>query len=141
MLKKVITYEDYNGVVRTEECYFNLTKAELIEMHQNTGTGLDGLIMKEIIQEKNSTKLVKFLKELLVMSYGKKSDDGRLFMKNDEIRAEFMASPMYDILYSEIFTNEQAAADFIDGILPKSLKEAAEAAMAAKNAQPALTVG
>lgn len=141
MLKKVITYEDYNGVVRTEECYFNMTKAELIEMHQNTGTGLDGLIMKEIIQEKNSTKLVKFLKELLVMSYGKKSDDGRLFMKNDEIRAEFMASPMYDILYSEIFTNEQAAADFIDGILPKSLKEAAEAAMAAKNAQPALTVG
>lgn len=141
MLKKVITYEDYNGVERTEECYFNMTKAELIEMHQNTGTGLDGLIMKEIIQEKNSTKLVKFLKELLVMSYGKKSDDGRLFMKNDEIRAEFMASPMYDILYSEIFTNEQAAADFIDGILPKSLKEAAEAAMAAKNAQPALTVG
>lgn len=140
MLKKVITYEDYNGVERTEECYFNMTKVELLEMHQNAGGGLDGII-KQIIQVKNNAELVKFLKELLVMSYGKKSDDGRLFMKNDEIRAEFMASPMYDMLYCEIFTDEKACSDFIDGILPKSLREAAKAEMAKTGGQAALTIG
>lgn len=139
MLKKVITYEDYNGVERTEEFYFNMSKAELTEMHLTTAQGLDEKI-KNIVNAKSQVELEQFLKNLLIMSYGKKSDDGRLFMKNDEIRAEFTASPAYDMMYTELFTDEKACADFIEGILPKSLKDAAKANMAA-NTRPALTLG
>ena len=139
MLKKVITYEDYNGMERTEECYFNLSKSELMEMHLTTGAGLDTNI-RNMVNAKDNVEIEKLMKNILVMSYGKKSDDGRLFVKNDAIREEFMASPIYDALYCELFTNPKAAADFVEGILPKSLMDAAKSQTAA-NAQPALTMG
>ena len=31
MIKKTVTYTDYNGVERTESFYFNLSKAEVME--------------------------------------------------------------------------------------------------------------
>lgn len=129
MLKREITYEDYNGVERTEEFWFHMSKAELMKMQLTTGNGLDGKI-KGIVKAKSQTELEKFIFELLVNSYGKKSDDGRLFVKNDAVRAEFMASPAYDIMYTELFTSETACAAFIEGILPKDLREAVKNAKA-----------
>lgn len=98
MLKKTVTYTDYNGVERTEDFYFNLTRSELMEMHLTTEGGMDEKI-NSIIKAKSQPELEKLFKEILLKSYGKKSPDGRLFMKNDEIRAEFEASPVYDELY------------------------------------------
>ena len=139
MLKKTVTYTDYNGVERTEDFYFNLTRSELMEMHLTTEGGMDEKI-NSIIKAKSQPELEKLFKEILLKSYGKKSPDGRLFMKNDEIRAEFEASPVYDELYMKLFTDENAAADFvIPQVQPKANPAMQMAATA--NAASALTLG
>ena len=142
MLKRTIPYTDYNGVERTEDFYFNLTRAELMEMHLTTDGGMDNRI-KEIQNTKDQKELEKLFKKILLASVGKKSPDGRLFMKNDQIRAEFEAHPAYDILYMEMFTDEKAAADFINAIIPHVEPKANPALeMAATgSAAPALTLG
>lgn len=142
MLKKTVTYTDYNGVERTEDFYFNLTRSELMEMHLTTEGGMDEKI-NSIIKAKSQRELEKLFKEILLKSYGKKSPDGRLFMKNDEIRAEFEASPVYDELYMKLFTDENAAADFVNGVIPQVQQNANPAMQmaATANASPALTLG
>ena len=142
MLKKTVTYTDYNGVERTEDFYFNLTRSELMEMHLTTEGGMDEKI-NSIIKAKSQRELEKLFKEILLKSYGKKSQDGRLFMKNDEIRAEFEASPVYDELYMKLFTDENAAADFVNGVIPQVQPKANPAMQmaATANASPALTLG
>lgn len=142
MLKKTVTYTDYNGVERTEDFYFNLTRSELMEMHLTTEGGMDEKI-NGIIKAKSQPELEKLFKEILLKSYGKKSPDGRLFMKNDEIRAEFEASPVYDELYMKLFTDENAAADFVNGVIPQVQQNANPAMQmaATANAAPALTLG
>lgn len=117
MLKRTITYIDYNGVERTEDFYFNLTRAELMEMHLTTDGGMDELI-DDIVKAKRQKELEKLFKEILLKSYGEKSADGRKFYKNDAIRADFEASPAYDKLYMELFTDEDAAAKFINAVIP-----------------------
>lgn len=142
MLKRTVTYTDYNGVERTEDFYFNLTRSELMEMHLTTEGGMDEKI-NSIIKAKSQRELEKLFKEILLKSYGKKSPDGRLFMKNDEIRAEFEASPVYDELYMKLFTDENAAADFVNGVIPQVQPQANPAMQmaATANAAPALTLG
>lgn len=142
MLKKTVTYTDYNGVERTEDFYFNLTRSELMEMHLTTEGGMDEKI-SSIIKAKSQPELEKLFKEILLKSYGKKSPDGRLFMKNDEIRAEFEASPVYDELYMKLFTDENAAADFVNGVIPQVQPKANPAMQmaATANAATALTLG
>lgn len=142
MLKKTVTYTDYNGVERTEDFYFNLTRSELMEMHLTTEGGMDEKI-NSIIKAKSQPELEKLFKEILLKSYGKKSPDGRLFMKNDEIRAEFEASPVYDELYMKLFTDENTAADFVNGVIPQVQPKANPAMQmaATANAAHALTLG
>ena len=142
MLKKTVTYTDYNGVERTEDFYFNLTRSELMEMHLTTEGGMDEKI-NSIIKAKSQPELEKLFKEILLKSYGKKSPDGRLFMKNDEILAEFEASPVYDELYMKLFTDENAAADFVNGVIPQVQQNANPAMQmaATANAAHALTLG
>ena len=88
MLKKTISYTDYDGNQRTEDFYFNLSKAEITEMELSMEGGMRAYI-KRIIAAKSQLELVKLFKDVVLKSYGKKSADGRLFMKNDTIRAEF----------------------------------------------------
>ena len=142
MLKKTVTYTDYNGVERTEDFYFNLTRSELMETHLTTEGGMEEKV-NSIINAKSQRELEKLFKEILLKSYGKKSPDGRLFMKNDEIRAEFEASPVYDELYMKLFTDENAAADFVNGVIPQVQPKANPAMQmaATANAAPALTLG
>ena len=141
MIKKTISYVDYDGTKRTEDFYFNLSKAELMEMQTSMEGGMRGYIQR-IMAANNQVELMKLFKNILLMSYGKKSDDGRLFVKNDSIRAEFEAHPAYSEIYMELMSNEQKAADFINGLIPADLRDqnpAMEMAATA-NAVPALSV-
>ena len=142
MLKKTISYTDYDGNQRTEDFYFNLSKAEITEMELSMEGGMRAYIQR-IIAAKSQLELVKLFKDVVLKSYGKKSPDGRLFMKNDEIRAEFEASPVYDELYMKLFTDENAAADFVNGVIPQVQPKANPAMQmaATANAAPALTLG
>ena len=141
MLKQTITYTDYNGTERTEEFYFNLSKAELTEMNLSMEGGMRAYIEK-IIAAKSQLALVTLFKEIVMKAYGKKSADGRLFMKNDAIRAEFEAHPAYSMIYMDLVTDEAKASAFVNGIMPadaQNLNPAMEMAATA-NAVPALSV-
>lgn len=141
MVKKTITYTDYNDVERTEDFYFNLTKAELMEMQLSMEGGMRAYIQR-IMAAKSQLALVNLFKQILLLSYGKKSDDGRLFLKNDTIRAEFEAHPVYSQIYMELSLNEEKAAEFINGLIPADMRNqnpAMEMAATA-NAAPALSI-
>ena len=126
MLKKTITYVDYNDVERTEDYYFNLSKAELMEMELGIAGGLSETIDK-IIKTKDMPSLVKIFKELVLKAYGVKSPDGKRFIKSDELREEFSQTEAYSQLFTELATNAEAAAAFVNGIIPADLaKETAK---------------
>ena len=122
MLKKRIKYEDYNGEIREEDFYFNLSKAELTEMMFSVEGGLENKIRK-IIDAKNTPELIKLVKDIIIKSYGEKSADGKRFIKSKELTEEFMQTEAYSELYIELATNDIAAADFIFGILPTSISD------------------
>ena len=125
MIKKTISYEDYDGVQRTEDFYFNLSKPELIEMQTGEAGGLDKKIEK-MQQTQDVSKIIELMKEVIQKSYGVKSDDGKRFIKNQEILDEFMQSEAYSELFMELATDANKAAEFIQGILPKGLAEEAK---------------
>lgn len=120
MLKKTISYTDYDGNQRTEDFYFNLSKAEITEMELSMEGGMRAYIQR-IIAAKSQLELVKLFKDVVLKSYGKKSADGRLFMKNDAIRAEFEAHPAYSMIYMDLVTDEAEASAFVNGIMPADM--------------------
>lgn len=125
MLKKRIKYTDYDGNEREEDFYFNLTKAEIAELELSTEGGLEQLIEK-IIDAKDTAKIIKFFKKIILMSYGEKSLDGKRFVKKDELTEEFTQTEAYSELFMELATDENAASAFINGIIPKDLKQTAD---------------
>lgn len=118
MLKKTITYTDYNGDQRTEDLYFNLTKAEITEMELSTEGGLADSIEK-ITREKDAKKIISTFKELILNSYGQKSEDGRRFIKNDKLKEEFSQTEAYSELFMELASSGEAASAFVNGIIPQ----------------------
>lgn len=118
MLKKTITYTDYDGLERTEEFRFNLTKAELVDMELTTA-GTFSETMKRIIAEKDIARIAKLFKELLLKSYGVKSDDGKRFVKSQELSEAFSQTEAYSDLYIELLSNPEEAAKFFAEVAPK----------------------
>lgn len=118
MLKKTITYTDYNGVSRTEDFYFNLSKAEFIEMELGTTGGFTAMVQK-IINTQDAPSLIKIFKDLVLKAYGEKSADGRRFVKSEELSVAFSQTEAYTELFTELATNAEAAAEFINGLAPK----------------------
>ena len=117
MLKKSITYTDYNGVERTEDFYFNLSEAELMEMEMSTTGGMAEMIQR-IVAAKDAPAIIKIFKDLVRKAYGVRSDDGRRFIKSDQISDEFCQTEAYSLLFMELATNDNAAAEFVNGIMP-----------------------
>ena len=122
MLKKTITYSDYNGVERTEDFYFNLSKAEVMEMEMSTSGGLAEMITR-VVSAQDTPSIVKIFKDLVLKAYGVKSPDGRRFMKSEELATEFSQTEAYSILFMELATDAKAAADFVNGVIPNENKE------------------
>lgn len=118
MLKKTITYTDYDGLERTEEFRFNLTKAELVDMELTTA-GTFSETIKRIIAEKDIIRIAKLFKELLLKSYGVKSDDGKRFVKSQELSEAFSQTEAYSDLYIELLRNPEEAAKFFAEVAPK----------------------
>lgn len=117
MLKKTITYSDYNGNERTEDFYFNLTKAEVTEMEMSTAGGLAEMIEK-IIAAQDAPSIIKIFKDLVLRAYGEKSPDGKRFMKSDELSTAFSQTEAYSQLFMELATDADSAAKFVNGIVP-----------------------
>ena len=124
MLKKSIKYTDYNGVERSEDFYFNLSKAELMEMEMSTAGGLAEMITK-IVAAQDQPAIIKLFKELILKAYGEKSADGKRFIKSDELAAAFSQTEAYSELFTELSTDSDKAAEFVNKIIPADLAKEA----------------
>ena len=129
MLKKTITYTDYNGAERTEDFYFNLTKAEIMEMELSTTGGLAEMIQR-VVAAQDAPAIIKVFKDLVLRAYGEKSPDGKRFIKSEEIATAFSQTEAYSILFMELATDSEAASKFVNGIVPNDLQQSDALAMA-----------
>lgn len=116
MLKKEITYKDFNGVERKETFCFHLTEAELMQMELETEGGFQGLLQR-IIDAKDSTKMIKIFKEMIDRSYGVLSEDGKYFSKSEKELEKFKSTQAYSDLYMSLLNDEEAA-KFIKAVAP-----------------------
>lgn len=122
MLKKTITYTDYNGVVRTEDFLFNLTKTELMKWDLKTPGGLAARL-ERISQKVDVPSLTTFIEDLIDKSYGIKSEDGVRFIKDENLSKMFTQTEAYDQLFVDLLSDEKKTAEFINGIIPKELAD------------------
>jgi hypothetical protein len=126
MIKETITYIDYNGVERKEDFYFNLTKAEIMELEMSTKGGLAEMIQR-IVAAQDQPAIIKIFKELIVKAYGVKSPDGKRFIKNPEVVEEFVQTEAFSQMFMKLATDSDAAAKFVNGIVPADMaKQLAE---------------
>ena len=125
MFKKAITYTDYEGNERKEDFYFNLTKAELMEMDLSENGGMDNKI-KRIINTRNTKEIIEIFKDIILRSYGEKSPDGKMFIKvrnGHALSEDFAQTEAYSELFMELATDDKAATEFISGVIPKQLSD------------------
>lgn len=122
MLKKNIKYIDYDGIERDEDFYFNLSKAELMEMQTSMECGFRAYLEK-IVKSLNVKEIMKVMKEIILKAYGVKSEDGKRFIKSEDLSVAFSQTEAYSNLYMELCTNAAKAAEFVKGIMPTGLSE------------------
>lgn len=120
MLKKTVTYVDYNGVERTEDFYFNLSKAEVTEMELSVEGGFSKML-EEIVKSNDNARILELFKEMVLKAYGEKSADGRRFIKSKELAEAFSQTEAYSEIFMELALDEKAAAAFVNGIMPANL--------------------
>jgi hypothetical protein len=135
MYKKTIKYTDYNGVEREEDFYFNINKAELMDKQFSVKGGWFELIDR-ITKAKDNAELIKLFREVIHMSYGVKSEDGKRFIKNQEVLDEFIQCPAYSELYMKLATDDKAATAFISHVFPADI--VAKAQEMQKNGTPVI---
>lgn len=122
MVKKTITYLDYNDKPITEDFYFNMSRVDMMDFNFDYDGGMKAYIEK-IVAEEDNKKIYYFFKELLLKSYGKKSADGKRFVKNEEATQEFAESEALSELIFKLMNDENEAAAFVNGIIPKEFTE------------------
>ena len=120
MLKKTVTYVDYNGVERTEDFYFYLSKAEVTEMELSVEGGFSKML-EEIVKSNDNARILELFKEMVLKAYGEKSADGRRFIKSKELAEAFSQTEAYSEIFMELAMDEKAAAAFVNGIMPANL--------------------
>ena len=122
MIKKTVTYTDYNREQRTETFYFHYTEAEILDMEMSEEGSFADRIQR-IIDAKDKTALMKLIKKFVIDAYGVKSEDGKRFMKNDELKTAFLECPAYSDIFMEMVTNDEIAAEFVNGVIPSTMKD------------------
>nr|DAE20907.1 MAG TPA: hypothetical protein [Siphoviridae sp. ctgBD49] len=125
MLKKTITYTDYDGMERTEDFWFNLSKTELTKLDAELPGGVLG-VLRKIIDKKDRKALVDFIETLILRSYGEKTLDGKRFVKTPDMAEEFMQTPAYDELFMSILSDTDSQTSFINGVIPQSMAKEIE---------------
>lgn len=126
MHKEIITYNDLNGVQRTEDFYFDLSKPEIVKMQASTKGGYD-VQLKSIAASLDGAKIMDFFENFISKSFGVKSEDGRRFMKSSEISRSFMETPAYEVLFEKLVTDDKYAADFVNAVMRSKGNAAAPA--------------
>lgn len=135
MLKKTISYEDYNGVKRTEDFYFNLSRTELARMEMKEARIVDGEVVEDglhkrlsgMVERGSGKEIIETFEWLIRESYGVRSEDGRRFIKSDEVFQEFYQSPAYDEFFMGLVYDAKAASEFVNGVVPEQISSGGRA--------------
>lgn len=126
MLKKTITFHNLDGQPISEDFYFHLNKAEIAEMELSQKGGLSGYV-DQIVKSEDAPTLIKLFKELILKTVGRRSEDGRRFIKNQDIIDDFTQTEAYSELFMELSTNHESAIAFMKGVLPAGMESQVEA--------------
>lgn len=117
MLKENVKYLDFDGVEQTETLYFNINRMELIAMQVRYGKEDMAKYIERIVEERDFAKIHYLLNDIILTAYGKKSEDGKRFLKSEEIKEEFRTSLAYEALVESFFDDEGATlGKFVQGI-------------------------
>jgi hypothetical protein len=139
VLKKTITYEDFNGETVSEDFFFHLSKAELVELEMSHSGGLSASLQR-IVEAEDAKSIIAEFKNIILSAYGKRSEDGKRFIKNQQLREEFESTEAYSTLFMELVTDTDAAVEFINGVIPQGMaEEAAKLASVDLKAVPVVT--
>jgi len=122
MVKKTISYTDYNGNERTEDFYFNLSPSELFRMETSRDSGMSSYL-KKISASNDAAEIYKVFEEIIFAAYGEKSEDGKTFIKNEEVKNKFSQSAAYDAMLIEFVSDVNKASDFVNSLIPKLVPE------------------
>jgi hypothetical protein len=124
MLKKTITYEDLNGETVSEDYFFHLSKAELIELEMSHQGGLS-MWLQAVVSAEDGASIIREFKKIILSAYGQRSNDGKRFVKTQELRDEFESTEAYSALFVELVTNTNSAIEFVNGVIPRGMVEEA----------------
>lgn len=133
MLKKTIVYHDYDGNERSENFYFNLSKAEVMEMEFSFTGGMTNVI-EQMVNTQDTARIMELFKKIIMAAYGEKSADGKRFMKigpdGRRLAEGFVETEAYSELFMELVSDPKKFADFIAAVIP-AVPADAKAALAA----------
>lgn len=132
MIKKTVTYTDLNGKERTESFYFHFYESEILEMELSVDGGFAERVQK-MIDAQDQPSLIAVIKKFVIDAYGVKSDDGKQFVKNEEVRNAFVQCPAYSKIFMELVLDDKVAAEFVKGVVPAEMAGRVAAKMAANN--------
>lgn len=122
MIKKTISYTDYDGNKRTEDFYFHMSEEEVVSFQRSVNGGIRKQV-ERIAQAQDESRIIDIFKDLIKRSYGVKSPDGRRFIKNEEVFNDFAQTPAYSIMFMELARDDKKAIEFLNGIVPASVSE------------------
>lgn len=126
MYKETRTYTDFNDNNRTEDFYFNISKAEFFELEIGAVGGMEGGMSEwitKLTSIQDGVKIADVFKTILLKAYGEKSADGRSFLKIDpkdghKLADDFAQTQAYSDMYMDLVMDSQKAAEFFNGIFP-----------------------
>ena len=132
MLTKTITYTDYNGVEKTEDFRFNLSKLEMLDLSLSMSDTDEENVrtkMEKYLDEKNYKPVIEILKKLVLKAYGVKSEDGKRFEKSEELSTAFSQHPAFEVLIFEMMQNPEVASNFMINLIPSELQSEVKTAI------------
>lgn len=121
MIEKTVTFEDLNGVSKTETHCFHLNKAEFTKWLTTEGDYTFDQVIQRIIDSKNGLEMINVVDDVIHRSYGEKSLDGRIFLKSEEAWNSFKQSEAYAELFNELLTDWEKCLEFLIGVMPKDV--------------------
>lgn len=121
MIKKEVTFTNYEGHPETKTLYFHLNKFEWLELETYTKGGLIENL-KRSIETANPKKTIDILKKIILTAYGEKNEDDGAFEKTEEAAIKFSKTEAFSELFYDLAYNEESSRTFFMGLVPDSLK-------------------
>lgn len=123
MITKTFTYEDFNGEKASQTFTFHMSKSDITKFRLRKDGSDFNETLSHIMKTNNARAILDVFEELVASAVGQKSEDGKKFIKNDEIRSDLFDTPAYDELFMKMLDDPDFAAKFIQSMLPTDMQK------------------